>query len=84
MFEVQGNWTAAQNRVDRNEKSTPGYETLDTRLAMEWKWRNMSLESNLGVNNVFNSFYYNHTSNYRRLNLPEMGRNVFIQSIVKF
>jgi len=84
MFEVQGNWTAAQNRVDRNEKSTPGYETVDTRLAMEWKWRNMSLESNLGVNNVFNSFYYNHTSNYRRLNLPEMGRNVFIQSIVKF
>lgn len=84
MLEVQGNWTAAQNRVDRNEKSTPGYETVDTRLAMEWKWRNMSLESNLGVNNVFNSFYYNHTSNYRRLNLPEMGRNVFIQSIVKF
>ncbi len=84
MLEVQGNWAAAQERVDRNEKPTPGYQTLDIRLAMEWKWRNMTLESNLGVSNVFNTFYYNHTSNYRRLNLPEMGRNVFIQTIMKF
>jgi iron complex outermembrane receptor protein len=83
-LEVQGNWAAAQNRVDRNEKNTPGYETLDTRIVVEWKWRTVTLESNVGVSNVFNSFYYNHTSNYRRLNLPEMGRNVFIQSIIKF
>jgi iron complex outermembrane receptor protein len=83
-LEVQGNWAAAQNRVDRNEKTTPGYETLDMRIAVEWKWRKMILESNAGVSNVFNSTYYNHTSNYRRLNLPEMGRNVFFQTFIKF
>jgi iron complex outermembrane receptor protein len=83
-LEVQGNWAAAQNRVDRNEKSTPGYHTLDSRLKVEWKLRGITLESNLGVNNLFNAFYYNHTSNYRRLNLPEMGRNVFIQTLIKF
>jgi iron complex outermembrane receptor protein len=83
-LEVQGNWALAQKRVDRNEKATPGYETLDSRIAIEWKWRKMSLECNAGISNVFNSFYYNHTSNYRRLNLPEMGRNLFIQSIIKF
>jgi iron complex outermembrane receptor protein len=83
-LEVQGNWAAAQNRVDRNEKSTPGYQTLDSKLKVEWKFRGLTLESNLGVNNIFNSFYYNHTSNYRRLNLPEMGRNVFIQTLIKF
>jgi iron complex outermembrane receptor protein len=83
-LEVQGNWALAQKRVDRNEKTTPGYETLDTRMVVEWKWRKMTLESNVGVSNVFNSFYYNHTSNYRRLNLPEMGRNVFIQTFIKF
>lgn len=83
-LEVQGNWAAAQNRVDRNEKATPGYETLDARLKVEWKLRGVSIESNLGVNNLFNEFYYNHTSNYRRLNLPEMGRNVFIQTLIKF
>jgi len=84
LLEVQGNWAAAQNRVDRNEKSTPGYQTLDSRLKVEWKLRGITLESNLGVNNLFNAFYYNHTSNYRRLNLPEMGRNVFIQTLIKF
>jgi iron complex outermembrane receptor protein len=83
-LEVQGNWALAQDRVDRNEKTTPGYKTVDTRIVVEWKWRTVTLESNVGVSNVFNSFYYNHTSNYRRLNLPEMGRNVFIQSIIKF
>jgi iron complex outermembrane receptor protein len=83
-LEVQGNWAAAQNRVDRNEKITPGYETMDTRMVVEWKWRKMTLESNVGMSNIFNSFYYNHTSNYRRLNLPEMGRNVFIQTFIKF
>ena len=84
LLEVQGNWAAAQNRVDRNEKSTPGYQTLDSKLKVEWKLRGITLESNLGVNNLFNAFYYNHTSNYRRLNLPEMGRNVFIQTLIKF
>jgi iron complex outermembrane receptor protein len=84
LLEVQGNWAAAQNRVDRNEKATPGYETLDARLKVEWKLRGITLESNAGVNNVFNTFYYNHASNYRRLNLPEMGRNVFIQTLIKF
>ena len=83
-LEVQGNWAAAQNRVDRNEKSTPGYHTLDSRLKVECKLRGLTLESNFGVNNLFNAFYYNHTSNYRRLNLPEMGRNVFIQTLIKF
>jgi iron complex outermembrane receptor protein len=83
-LEVQGNWAAAQNRVDRNEKSTPGYQTLDSKLKVEWKLRGITLESNLGVNNLFNAFYYNHTSNYRRLNRPEMGRNVFIQTLIKF
>jgi iron complex outermembrane receptor protein len=84
LLEVQGNWAAAQNRVDRNEKSTQGYQTLDSKLKVEWKLRGITLESNLGVNNLFNAFYYNHTSNYRRLNLPEMGRNVFIQTLIKF
>ncbi|MFM2227951.1 MAG: hypothetical protein RL664_1294, partial [Bacteroidota bacterium] len=84
LLEVQGNWAAAQNRVDRNEKYTPGYQTLDSELKVEWKLRGITLESNLGVNNLFNAFYYNHTSNYRRLNLPEMGRNVFIQTLIKF
>lgn len=83
-LEVQGNWAAAQNRVDRNEKATPGYQTLDSRLQVEWKLHGLLLESNLGVNNLFNALYYNHTSNYRRLNLPEMGRNVFIQTLIKF
>ena len=83
-LEVQGNWAAAQNRVDRNEKKTPGYETMDTRLMLEWKWRKLILESNIGASNLFNSTYYNHTSNYRRLNLPEMGRNVFFQFRMSF
>ena len=83
-LEVQGNVNAAQNRVDRNEKVTPGYHTFDIRIKVEWKLNRLTLESNVGVNNVFNANYFNHTSNYRRLNLPEMGRNVFIQTLIKF
>ena len=83
-LEVQGNANAAQNRVDRNEKVTPGYHTFDIRMKVEWKLNRLTLESNVGVNNVFNANYFNHTSNYRRLNLPEMGRNVFIQTLIKF
>lgn len=83
-LEVQGNWAAAQNRVDRNEKATPGYHTLDTKLHVEWKFGGRTLEGNVGMSNIFNTFYYNHTSNYRRLNLPEMGRNVFVQMRLSF
>lgn len=83
-WQVQGKWAAAQNRVDRNEKGTAGYEIFDSSINIEWKCKGVFVESHVGVNNLFNSTYYNHSSNYRRLNLPEMGRNVFIQTRLSF
>lgn len=74
----------AQNRVDRNEKPTPGYSLVTITGGFDFKLRNQTAQFRLSVNNLFDVAYMNHLSRYRLLNLPEQGRNIIVSLRLPF
>lgn len=79
-FELSHRFTFAQNRTDRNEKSTPAYQLFDAALGANFKIGLININLGIQVQNIFNVAYLQHLSRYRLLNLPEQGRN-FVFSI---
>lgn len=75
--------TNAQNRVARNEPSTPGYVLVNAGVHSTLRLGTMPLELHLMVNNLFDVLYKNHLSFYRRLELPEPGRNVSLKLMLR-
>ncbi|MDR0414609.1 MAG: TonB-dependent receptor [Prevotellaceae bacterium] len=74
-------YAAPQRRVARNELKTPGYSLLDASLTLGVPARldnRCVVQLVLQVQNIFNTKYYKHLSFYRRLNLPEAGRNFLL------
>ncbi|PKV50376.1 iron complex outermembrane receptor protein [Aquimarina sp. MAR_2010_214] len=78
--------TAAQDEIVPPEERTDGYQVLHMFLLTEldifkhgppWKIR-------LKLNNVFNTKYYDHTSFYRLIDVPEAGRNISVSLTVPF
>src|SRR5690606_30032053 len=76
--------TAPQNRVDRNEKPTPGYLLVNTGIGGKLKWGKQSLQWQIQALNLFDTGYLNHLSRYRLLNLPEQARNFVFSLHVPF
>lgn len=76
--------TAAQNRVDRNEKATPGYNLFNARTSLSFELWNTDLTLGLACRNIGNTAYLSHLSRYRILNLPEQGRNFILSINVQF
>ncbi|HSI74643.1 MAG TPA: TonB-dependent receptor [Lunatimonas sp.] len=68
-------YAADQNRVDRNERATDGYQLFEGGLGWHTLLWKQPLKFQLSGQNLTNSFYFNHLSRYRLLNLPEEGRN---------
>lgn len=75
---------AAQNRVDQNEKTTPGYNLLDLKAGFEFRIQKQKALFKVSVQNVLNEQYLNHLSRYRLLNLPEQGRNYAVSLKIPF
>jgi len=65
----------AQNRTDRNEKTTPGYLLFAASAGIHLQFKKWSCELLVRGNNLSNVSYLNHLSRYRILNMPEQGRN---------
>lgn len=68
-------YSAAQNRVSRNELSTPSYHLFDIAISGSIAWQKQQVRLTLQAQNMLNKKYYNHLSFYRYLDLPEIGRN---------
>lgn len=67
---------ARQNRVDRNEDRTPGTNLFHLGGSLNIPIRgNQAIEITLTARNIFNTRYYNHLSFYRKVEIPEPGRN---------
>ena len=67
---------ARQNRVDRNEDRTPGVNLFHLGGSLNISIRgNQAIEITLTARNIFNTRYYNHLSFYRKVEIPEPGRN---------
>ena len=77
-------FTAAQNRVDRNEKPTDGYVLLGLSLGTDINIKKQHISMLFNIQNMLNTEYMNHLSRYRWLNLPEQGRNISISLVYPF
>ena len=76
--------TAAQNRVDRNENTTNGYVLLHLGIGTEFLIKKQRVEFLFNIQNLADTYYMNHLSRYRWLNLPEQGRNINFSLIFPF
>lgn len=75
---------SAQNRVDRNEKRTPGYTLVNFESGFDLTIKNTPVNFIFTVQNLTNKVYFNHLSRYRLINLPEQGRNFTVMVKVPF
>lgn len=66
---------AKQDRVDRNEDRTPGANLFHLGGSIDLPVAGTEVEITLTVRNLFNTRYYNHLSFYRKVEIPEPGRN---------
>lgn len=72
--------TAAQNHIVPPEEKTEGYQVFNLGLGGEVYINEQPLILSLQVQNLLNTKYFNHTSFYRLINVPEIGRN-FIMNV---
>lgn len=72
---LQHQYYASQNRISRNEEKTPGANIFNIMASTDIKVDQFRFSLALQVQNIFNKKYYNHLSFYRKLNIPEPGRN---------
>ncbi len=77
-FDLSLNWkmVADQNRVARNEDITPGANLFGAAAEMSLPFINKDATIRLSMDNIFNTKYFNHLSFYRKIEVPEMGRNI--------
>lgn len=76
-FKVYAEWQciASQNRVDRNEDRTPGADLFHLGTTFNIPVGRTEVEFTLTAQNIFDTRYYNHLSFYRKMEIPEPGRN---------
>ncbi len=83
---VSHRWYADQNRVGVGEEDTKGTNLFDLGAGIVYKFNSkLAVDVNMQVRNIFDTRYMNHLSLYRRLNIPEQGRNfqLFIRILFK-
>jgi len=78
---MEHQWVAAQNRISRNEDTTPGYGLWGFSLNNALQAGKRKMHLSFQIHNLLNTKYFNHLSFYRKLNISEPGRN--IQLIIK-
>lgn len=65
-----------QDEIVPPEKTTDGYWTLNFSAGKSFPLRRSKLNVSLHADNLLNRRYYNHTSYYRLIDVPEPGRNL--------
>ena len=74
-FYAEHQYIADQNRVARNEDPTPGAQLLHLGAGFRIPVGGTDIELTLSARNLLNTKYYNHLSFYRKVEIPEPGRN---------
>ncbi len=75
---IDYNLTAAQNNIVPPEETTSGYQIINIGFGGEVNVINQKIILSLQVQNLLNNKYFNHTSYYRLINVPEPGRNLIV------
>ncbi len=76
--------TAAQNNIVPPEEPTKGYQVINIAFGGEIRIKSQRIDINLQIQNLLNNKYFNHTSYYRLINVPEPGRNLIINISIPF
>lgn len=76
-------WEKDKSR-GQGELATPGYIHFGLVLMTDLNVKQLPLSLVFQVQNLFDKKYYNHMSFYRKLNIPEPGRNIQLVAKLKF
>ncbi len=76
--------TAPQNNIVPPEETTDGYQIINIGLGGDVKLLNQKVSISMQVQNLLNTKYFNHTSYYRLINVPEPGRNLVMNISIPF
>ncbi|WP_028897249.1 TonB-dependent receptor [Prevotella sp. HUN102] len=73
---LNAHFVGAQKDIVPPEEPTPGYYTLNMTAGKQFTLREKVLKISLNAENLLNRKYYDHTSYYRLIDVPEPGRNI--------
>ncbi|MBR4679256.1 MAG: TonB-dependent receptor [Bacteroidales bacterium] len=76
---VTQKYTGSQKDIVPPEKPTDGYFLTSMSLGKKIIRKKTEFSADLCIDNLFNAVYYNHTSYYRLIDVPEAGRNFSIK-----
>lgn len=82
--DVEHQFIARQNRVAQNEDRTPGAHLFNATISFDVPVYKSKAEVTVSARNLLNKRYYNHLSFYRRVEIPEPGRNFQVMIKVPF
>ncbi len=77
-FNLDVRFSAQQNQIVPPEEVTDGYVIFNFSWGSDIKIKNQKIELNFQIQNLTNTVYFNHTSYYRLINVPEAGRNFVV------
>ncbi len=75
---------ARQSRIVPPEEKTNGYTLINLSLGGNLNFGEKNITTAFQVQNVFNQKYFNHTSYYRLINVPEAGRSFILTINIPF
>ena len=73
-----------QNKIVPPERKTKGYQTLDISIGRNWNIDKCQIKASIRGENLLNKKYYDHTSYYRLIDVPEPGRHCSIMIGLSF
>lgn len=83
-FQINGKYAFEQNNYAQNEQLTNDYFLLGAGVKTKIQINNFKANLAIQGSNLLNKKYYNHTSFYRALQLPEQARNIQIMLTMPF
>ena len=83
-FSADYRLTARQNRIVPPEEKTNGYQLVNISLGGDFNYRDQTISVAFQIQNLLNRKYFNHTSYYRLINVPEAGRNFVLNIHIPF
>ncbi|WP_100610116.1 TonB-dependent receptor [Confluentibacter lentus] len=76
--------TAAQDEIVPPEEKTAGFQVLNLSVMSHFNMMKSNAQLRLKLNNVLDTKYFNHTSFYRLIDVPEAGRNISLSLTISF
>jgi iron complex outermembrane receptor protein len=76
--------TAPQNDIVPPEKTTNGYQVINLGFGGDIHLKNHKIIISMQVQNLLDTKYFNHTSYYRLINVPEPGRSFVLNITLPF